>query len=326
MHPAVSVIVNVYNGEADVIDALTSIRDQTFTDFEVVVWDDGSTDRTAELVRAFVCTDPRFRLCLAGENQGLLVGRERAIRETAAPWIAICDADDVWLPTKLERQMDQICAHEERSEDPPLVVVGTSGHHVNAEGRIRGLFDTGLHTREEYNRFRQQGRAFYILNSSAVFRRDVFEAVGGFRADYFPGEDVDLWTRMAERGLILNLDENLVHYRIQGGSISDEHLIRQMFNTLRVKANVDRRFRGMEEISHEAFMAQLRANPSCYRRTLRSFTAQSLYRHAGTALANSRYRTGIALMLRSLVLDPWVPISRVRRQLLRRGALRRLFQ
>ncbi len=317
--PSVSVVMNVYNGERDVEEALHSIAAQTHTDFEVVVWDDGSTDRTVEVVTAFVATDPRFRLIVSGRNEGLVAGRRQVIEQTTGDWIALCDADDVWLPTKLERQLDTIVQHEAGRgvRDPQLVVVGTNGHHINTDGQVRGVFDAGVHDETAWQQMRDAGAVFHVLNSSALFRRDAYDRVGGYRQDYYPGEDVDLWTRLAVHGQVLNLEEVLVSYRVHGESISDKGLVRQMINTRRVGENARRRRDGLPEISHEDYLAELRSDPVAFRRLLQGWTAQSLYRSAGSALANGRWGRGAWLMLRSFAMDPAVPVTRLRRQVLR---------
>ncbi|MEE8603236.1 glycosyltransferase family 2 protein [Euzebya tangerina] len=324
--PAVSVIMTVHNEEDHLLDALRSIGAQTFTDFEVVVWDDGSTDRTPELLQSFAAKDDRVRVLSSVRNRGPVVGRNFAIDVSRAAWLAICDADDVWLPQKLERQMAVLQHHSSSADADGLVALGSSGHHINAEGRVRGFFDVGLHDEAAYDNARASSDVFYLLNSSAIFRRDVFQLVGGYREDYFPGEDVDLWTRMAEHGLILNLEEPLVHYRVHGHSVSDHKMIKGLLNTQRVKANARRRHLELPELSHLEFLDVLRSHPTVYRRLLRSWMAQSLYRSAGGALANGRYLAGAAAMLRALVMDVWVPFERAQRQVFRHETMAQLLR
>ena len=102
-NPIVSVVMPAYNVELYVEEAVRSILNQTFCDFEFIIVDDGSTDRTPEILRSF--TDPRIRLLFNEKNEGNYPARNRGCRLARGKYIAVMDADDVALPERLEKQV-----------------------------------------------------------------------------------------------------------------------------------------------------------------------------------------------------------------------------
>ncbi|WP_085506203.1 glycosyltransferase family 2 protein [Thalassobacillus devorans] len=103
--PLVSVITPAYNAERFIGETIQSVIDQTFTDWEMVIVDDRSQDRTVEIVEEYRRKDPRIRLVVLEENSGSAVARNTAIREAGGRYLAFLDSDDLWLPEKLERQL-----------------------------------------------------------------------------------------------------------------------------------------------------------------------------------------------------------------------------
>ena len=105
--PLVSVILNVRNGAAFLHEALDSVMTQTFADWELIVWDDRSTDTSAQIVAGY--SDHRIRYHLAPEETPLGKARDLAIRQANGEWLAFIDQDDLWLPDKLEKQITLAC-------------------------------------------------------------------------------------------------------------------------------------------------------------------------------------------------------------------------
>ena len=101
--PSVSVIMNVRNGASTLREALDSVLRQSFRDWELIVWDDRSTDQSAQIIAEY--KDPRIRYMQSPEETSLGKARGNAIRQAAGSWLAFLDQDDIWLPGKLEEQM-----------------------------------------------------------------------------------------------------------------------------------------------------------------------------------------------------------------------------
>ena len=316
---SVAVIVPAYNSEQFITQTLESIARQSYPHFEVLIVDDGSTDNSADIAQRICDGDPRFRLTRK-KNEGAGPARHLGIEQTAADWIAICDADDLWHKDKLKRQIEFITSHG-GSFTEPLVALGTGGYHVNVRDKIVGVFDAGELTTDEFRRRRDSGKVIYMLNSSVIFRREAYFAAGGYREDYAPAEDVELWTRMAAHGAVVTLSEKLTYYRMHGTSMSDQAFIRQMVNTRRIEENSRRRTNGKAELSFDEYLGLIKRDPRAFRRDMRAWTSQQLYRRGAIQIVNGQYVTGASLLVQSFLRTPVPFLRRLSRQLLGPGAL-----
>jgi glycosyltransferase involved in cell wall biosynthesis len=192
-HPAVSVIMPLYNKEHEIGRAIQSILLQTFTNFEVIVVNDGSTDRGSEIVRSL--SDPRIRI-IDQTNAGVSTARNKGIAEAQADLIAFLDADDEWEPDFLEtiiRLRDQFPSCD-------IFATNYSFRRANSCGRraiIRGLphdFKEGILT--DYFKLASQSDPPLCSSAVAVRKKDI-EAIGGFPMGVFAGEDLLTWARLA---------------------------------------------------------------------------------------------------------------------------------
>jgi glycosyltransferase involved in cell wall biosynthesis len=210
--PRVSVVIPAYNAARTVGHALDSVLAQTFSDFEVLVIDDGSTDDTAKVVRAR--NDPRVR-CITTANGGVSRARNHGIELSAAPLIAFLDADDLWFPMKLERQVETMAAH------PTAGLSFTSVELVDGD-----LGHIGVIHAENYSDFCEAllviGNIIGGSASSAMLRRSVLQAIGGFDPDLSQCADWDLWLRASLESEFVPITEVLMRYRKAPGSMSSD--------------------------------------------------------------------------------------------------------
>ena len=215
--PLVSALVPAYNAEAFIGDTLDSIINQTYTNIEVLVVDDGSQDRTAEIVESIAQKDSRVTL-LRQSNAGVAAARNLAIQKSTGDYIAPIDADDIWYPQKLEKQMQCML-----TADPSVELIYTWTASVTE----KGLLDGG------YTNYLVQGEVYLALlcknfvgNASVpLIRRTCIERVGGYnvqlKANNAQGcEDWDLMLRVAEHYQFRVVPEILVGYRGVPGSMS----------------------------------------------------------------------------------------------------------
>jgi glycosyltransferase involved in cell wall biosynthesis len=198
--PSVSVIIPVYNRVELICQALSSVRAQTFRDFEVVVVDDGSTDSTAAVVKAHY---PEVRL-IQKENAGVSAARNRGIQEARGEWIAFLDSDDVWLPHKLSRQV----AFLELHPDIDLLYARMWSYTVGREHERQLEPKSVSLTFEDLLNGHNS-----VTTSTVMVRRRVFDVVGMFNEGLPAVEDHELWIRIAERFKLGFLDEVVAEYR-----------------------------------------------------------------------------------------------------------------
>jgi hypothetical protein len=232
--PQVSVVIPVWNGERYLKEAIESILNQDFSDFELIVIDDGSTDRSAEIVSAFA-HDPRVALHKQA-NAGVVATRNAGLRVAQAEFVAFLDADDIALPGRLARQVAFLRAN------PEVAVIGTDITYFNdAKGVIRTQkFPFG------------EARVAIALETgnplaqpSVMMRKSMAIAAGGYREAFkFGAEDYDLWLRLTEKHPLDNLPEVLTLYRVHADSLTHRRRHEQSFAAVAAACAHRRRIAG----------------------------------------------------------------------------------
>ncbi|HYE89232.1 MAG TPA: glycosyltransferase [Vicinamibacterales bacterium] len=204
--PNVSVIIPAYNAEAYIADTVRSVLAQTYPDFEVIVVDDGSTDGTVKALEPF---GNQVRVHHQA-NSGVAMARNTGVGLASGTWIAFLDADDLWLPHKLERQLALSTAS----------ITYTDRFNIGARGELPEVQSevTPMCGGDLFVPLMREGN--FITNTSVVIRRVLFEQMGGFYTGLNGTEDWDLWIRIAERHEIGFVPEPLVRYRFHAGGIS----------------------------------------------------------------------------------------------------------
>jgi glycosyltransferase involved in cell wall biosynthesis len=205
--PTASVVIPVLNGAEFIAKAISSVLEQTMSDLELIVIDDGSTDATPQIVRAF--RDPRLRYFYQ-PNRGLSGARNTGIRQARAPWIAFLDCDDYWMPRKLEAQLEAATAA------PEVGLVYCAGTYRNVAGDM--LAD--LPAVVEGNALEQLlvGNCVAGSASSAMVSRATLDRVGLFDENLTCCEDWDMWIRVAAVTTFAKVEERLVTIVTRPGS------------------------------------------------------------------------------------------------------------
>jgi glycosyltransferase involved in cell wall biosynthesis len=224
--PRVSIIIPAYNAARYLPAAIDSVLAQTYADWEIIVIDDGSTDGTRSVAQSYGPNlGARLRYVYQA-NQGVSAARNRGIREARGEFLAILDADDVWLPTRLARGVAVM------DDSPRVGLVHSRIGRMGPDGQIiyyRGFlakYQSGMIARDLFTR-----RA-NILSATVLLRKRCLEDVGYFDETMQTCEDRDLWFRLAERYEVAYIDEILAHYRVDtGGATShpDRMLKGQLF-------------------------------------------------------------------------------------------------
>jgi glycosyltransferase involved in cell wall biosynthesis len=223
--PKVSVVIPAYNAMAYLPAAVETVLNQTFSDFEVLIVDDGSVDPIAAWVAAL--TDPRIQL-IRQTNQGLSAARNTGIRQAQGDYVAFLDADDLWAPTKLAQQVQCLDA------DPNVGLVHTAMLLVDVQGRSTGRVMTAELAGSVWSRL-------VIWNGiacpSVMVRRDCFDRVGQFDQTLRSLEDWDMWLRLAAEYEFAVIPAPLAYYRQVPHSMSKNcQVMEASFHTLIEKA------------------------------------------------------------------------------------------
>ena len=246
--PLVSVVMSVFNAQAFLSEAVESILQQSFQDFEFVVIDDGSTDGTGDILSAAANRDKRVRV-LRQHNQGRAKSLNDGIGCANGKYIARMDADDIAFPNRLQKQIDFM------EQNPQVGLLGGAFERINSTGQSIDIIRPPLADSEIRSVMERHNP---MCHPAVLMRRDLVVATGGYRKPLRDADDYDLWLRLAERSKLANLDQVILRYRIHPNQVSVKNARHQMFCVLAARAAASLRRSGrpdplsnIEEISSE---------------------------------------------------------------------------
>ncbi len=224
----VSIITPAFRAASVIGETIKSVIAQTHTDWEMLIADDCSPDNTVDVIRHWEKIDPRIRLIALESNGGPALARNAALEQAAGRWIAFLDSDDLWLPQKLEREIEHAKAH--------LAAFVFSGfRRMTEDGSVIGRF-VGVPACLSYRQ---------LLGNTAIATSTVLldrAAVGDIRMRQTYYDDFDCWLQILKRGhLAFGLNEELMHYRVMSQSVS-----RNKFNSAKY---VWRAYRDLEKLN-----------------------------------------------------------------------------
>jgi len=205
--PVISVLMPVYNAEKYVAEAVESILNQTFKDFEFIIINDGSTDGSLTILKKYAEQDKRIRL-VSRDNKGLIATLNEGIELAHTPYIARMDADDISLPERFEKQYEYMEAH------PECVACGTSFQYILPDGELGPTFTVPSEHHLIDDSYMLKYKSFGLLHPTAILRRLSMLQINGYRNEFTYAEDNDLFLRLAEIGQLSNIIEVLFRYRI----------------------------------------------------------------------------------------------------------------
>jgi glycosyltransferase involved in cell wall biosynthesis len=222
-NPKVSVLMSVYNGDRYVKEAINSILNQTFTNFEFIIIDDGSTDRTLEILTTYTEKDDRIRLA-SRENRGLTKTLNEMLSQSKGDFIARIDADDIALPERFDKQLQFL------QQNTDVVCVGSSLDWIDEKGRF--IAHCSMPEGNEELQQLMLGGISMLHHPCAMFRRLAALQVGGYDETLKTSADLDLWLKLGEIGRLANLPETLMLYRLHPRSITNAKQVQQSNDAL----------------------------------------------------------------------------------------------
>lgn len=293
-----SIVVTAYNAERWIMETLESILVQTHADFEVLIVDDGSTDRTLQIINQYAKKDNRV-IAITQPNQGMAKAANYAIKQARADWIVRIDADDLMMPMRLERQIAFVKAN------PDIVVSSCLVYYINEAGKIISKYASDLTTREDFDQRFANHEAIGLHHQGVIMRKDIFLEVGGYRGEFWPSDDMELWNRMAEKGYVLVQPEYLQKYRIHGSSISNTDIRTQHAKWRWIEMCVRCRRTGEQEPAWEDFLNIECSRPLPVRLNhWRRETSKVLYKRATLAFSSGQKPRTLINILGAMIFDP----------------------
>jgi glycosyltransferase involved in cell wall biosynthesis len=303
----ISVMMRAYNAEPFIGRAIESVLAQTFRDFELLVADDGSTDGTLGIAAAYADRDRRVRI-LAGPHLGEIEQANQCLREARFPWIAVLDSDDVALPERFSLTMQAAGRH------PRTVLWGGGAILIDRHDRRLRRALVGPATSLECDRLISAGKVVFVMSPTAMFRRDVALEVGGYDRRMTGAEDVELMDRMAKRGPVMVLPDDLALYRIHAASISSTKFAQQQRVFDYIVERNQAWLRG-DSLSIDAYIDHLKGQPA-YRRMLRRVRnlGRERYRMTIVHAAERRFARAAASAALAISFDPLHAFRQIRKR------------
>ncbi len=310
--PAVSVLMSVRNGRPYIEAAIDSIRAQTLRDWELVIADNASTDDTAGTIERIARHEPRIRFVRIPCDLGHSGGLNRGLALCEGHWVARMDADDIALPDRLERQLGFAV------ENPDALATSCLAHYIDAAGQRVGRTVSDLCTREDFRRYYEQNLPIGLLHPGAFIERALLQSLGGYRPEYDPANDIDLWCRLADKTVVLAQPEYLMEYRIHPESLSAQKYELARLKHLWARDSMIARREGNPEPPWEQFLAERNGAPWWMRLDRwRKMQAKRLYRQAGQDRVSAKPGRALAAITASALLQPGYTIPRLKAQLSR---------
>lgn len=199
--PLISVIIPTYNRMCKVVDAVVSVLAQTFSDYELIIVDDASTDETVSLLHEKYDTVPSVTIVSLTENRGVSHARNCGLKKAIGQWIAFLDSDDIWHRDKLARQLQYIADH------PKIKILQTQEIWIRDGVRVNA---PKTHRKRAGDIFSVSLKRCMITPSSVMIHHSLFEQYGTFNEAYPACEDYDLWLRISAFEPVGLVDEMLM--------------------------------------------------------------------------------------------------------------------
>jgi glycosyltransferase involved in cell wall biosynthesis len=229
LKPAITVLMPVFNAEKYIGQAIASVLKQSFTDFELLIVNDGSTDQTENIARSF--TDPRI-IVINQDNMGVAAALNNGLTIARADYIARFDADDICATQRLQTQYDFLMAHAD------YVIVGTDVDYIDMDDQFVFSYSASVYSNEAIQQ--QQFVICPFIHSSVLYRKKAVIDAGGYNIHAHTFEDHLLWPKILSKGKGCNLPEKLLKVRLNPDSVTiDEKWRSKRFHEIKKQAIQD---------------------------------------------------------------------------------------
>jgi glycosyltransferase involved in cell wall biosynthesis len=224
--PKVTVLMPVYNAGRYIREAISSVMEQSFTDFELLIVNDGSTDDTLTVINTF--SDARIRV-ISQENKGVAAALNNGLRHAGAPYIARFDADDICYPDRLQVQYDFMTAHTSYS------IIGSAVDYVDVAGNYVFTYRPAGSSSQEMMRL--NARVCPFIHSSVFYKKEAVMSAGGYNEYAYTFEDHLLWASLLKKENACNLQQVLIKVRLNPESVTiDEKWRTRLFRKIKYEA------------------------------------------------------------------------------------------
>lgn len=303
----ISVVMPAYNASKFIHEAIKSVLNQTYTDFECIIINDASTDNTLEIINHYAKIDHRIKVLHSEQNMGCTRAIMWGIEEAKYQWIARMDADDICLPKRFQKQI------EAANKNPKVIVWGTYVNHINSQGQILGTgLSTGAKTEKEFYERMNNGKLISLYHPTWLINKNFLLKAGGYDSTIEAAQDFELLSRLSYYGPLLVIPEPLLLYRVHSQSVSMQKFFLQQVITKFVYARHAARQSGKLEPNLKDFMDSENQQNLILSLQNKILTLSKFwYRKAGLFIADKKYVQGIYFLLLSIIARPSYAVPRI---------------
>lgn len=298
-NPNISVVMSVFNGEEFIQSAIQSVLNQTFTQFEFIISNNGSTDRTLEILQSFKNIDNRI-IIFDHEDLGFANSLNQAIQLARSNIIARFDADDIMLPTRLEDQYSYLITNKDISLSSCLA------YYINKNGKRIGKTFSDLKSTEVNKKYIIDGEPIGLLHPGAIFYKDKFTTIGGYREEFAPAEDIDLWNRFNDKNYWATVQQSyLMEYRMVSNTEIGKNFKKSRVKYEWLRDCMRLRREGYPEITWSHFLNKRDNAPLIIKiNRYRKMQSKYLYRMAGICYGDNQILSFFINLCGSFFLQP----------------------
>lgn len=301
MRPDVTIVLPVHDGMPFLPEALQSILQQTAPALEVLAIDDGSTDGSASYLASI--SDRRLRV-ISQECRGLPATMNRGIEEASGRMIARLDQDDISLPNRLHQQLSYLRTNR-------VDCVFSTVHRIGRTRTWTGLDKIGTDTARGLDKVYDPWVDGSVCHSTMMCSRDALMALGGYRPECYPADDLDLCLRLSERYVVHLMGRSTVRYRLHSGANSFARFWEMQDKRRWVEQCARSRRVGQTEPRLDEFDAQMRRFRLKALNRRRKDAAQFLVRKGGQLFLDGHYVAGVSLLALSGPVSPLRLMARI---------------
>jgi glycosyltransferase involved in cell wall biosynthesis len=309
----ISILIPIYNSEKFLNQSISSVLNQTYKNFELLLVNDGSNDSSLKIIRNFSLEDSRIRVINFKKNCGMASALNKGISKAKFDLVIRMDADDIMLPNRVQKQLDFMIANSNVS------VASCLANYINSQGKILGKTYSDLKTIDISQDYYRKNKVLGLLHPGVIFRKKHIQCVGGYRGKFWPAEDIDLWNRLLEKGYnIVVMQEVLMFYRIHEHSIiTSEYMLSRLKYEWLTECMIQRRLNNKEPTWEEFISTQ--DNYSFFKKIniKRKRFAKLFYREAGFFYGENKKKFFLFKLFLSLLLQPIYVLKKIKDQVIK---------
>lgn len=298
---SVSIIIPCFNGEKYLEEAIISVLNQSYKNYNLFLINNGSTDNSLKIMRKFEQIDSRIKVISYEKKTSRGHSVNEILNISNDKWISLLDTDDIMLPDKTEIQINFL------KKNPSVKIVSALATYINIKNNMTyGISDTPIVDFNTCFELINEGKNISTIPSCVIFDRNIVKNIGGFRDRFWPTDDTDLWNRIVEDGHILFIMQKvLIKYRIHSESITYKSFVKGKIIGRWMNHCLNLRLKGKKEISYDEFFLSYKKKSIFYKiKFYLKIYSNFFFRQCIIYMINRNFLKLFMSMLISFILDP----------------------